>query len=633
MPRRCGIDGRAIWGERRGVPPVRPLCTRLNFFGLRAQIADRFRNSCLNGVIMRDPEYENQLDRDNLSPEAGEDGGNAEPIAASAAEPAVKNGFDSADLSEPAVKNGSDSADSAHRELSEDSDGVQSAPVDGAQAAEEPENLYSSAEADSVQPAVQKREESEREEEGEESLEAKLLAAQPRERLSFSARMAEAGYSVGRRYDAVKNAFLSYKSAEKRPKFLRTRFSKNSETFTVGKKLLAKLCLVSGYLRLFLALDPKAYNQQKFHHKDYTEVARYAKTPFMIKLSSDRQIRYAVELIDELMRANGFVPDESYVPKDQAGIFKSDHKNKPKVVYVGVPSAEAAESAAAQAASPIAAPIAAQQSAEDADDESDSDSDIGEPEAIDVKLPRRGRIFDKKGNRIGKLRKSVWYNEEGDAQGEFRKEETNVFLYRDDGRKAYLDSNKNVLTLDNRHIATIRTIAWLPILIIVLILAAATVLSVVLSAYFLSRSDDYAPVLFVANEDGTQWKDDENLPVFLNDTFGDNVIAPGMEGTYRFSLRNNNADALVFSLTFTEENEYGIGLQYRLKRDGVYIAGGTDYVASELLSVADMTIESDSATVFELEWRWDHNDATDTAAGENSASYTLNVAFLATIRS
>ena len=127
-----------------------------------------------------------------------------------------------------------------------------------------------------------------------------------RERLTFAEKMSEAGYVVGRRYDAVKNAFLSYKSTLKRPKPLHCRFSTNSETFTVGKKLLAKLVLVSGYLRLFVALDPKAYNEQKYHHKDYTEVARYEKTPLMIKLSSDRQEKYAVELIDDLMRANNF---------------------------------------------------------------------------------------------------------------------------------------------------------------------------------------------------------------------------------------------------------------------------------------------------------------------------------------
>ena len=182
--------------------------------------------------------------------------------------------------------------------------------------------------------------------------------------------------------------------------------------------------------------------------------------------------------------------------------------------------------------------------------------------------------------------------------------------------------------------ATIRRFGWLPILIIVIILAVATVLSAVLSSYFLSRSEnsDYAPVLFIAHEDGTQWQEQENLPVFLNERFGDSVIAPGMNGTYRFTLRNDNRHALVFSLAFDEENEYGIGLGYKLKRDGVYIAGETGHLQAPQLSVADMTIEAHSSTVFEIEWYWRDNDAADTAAGENGADYTLHISFTASVR-
>lgn len=99
-------------------------------------------------------------------------------------------------------------------------------------------------------------------------------AAAPR---NFAARMGDAGYVVGRRYDAIKNAFLSYRPAGKKGRSLRARITRGGETFGFGRTVIAKLCLVGGYLRLFLALDPKAYNVQKYHQKDYSEVARYAK--------------------------------------------------------------------------------------------------------------------------------------------------------------------------------------------------------------------------------------------------------------------------------------------------------------------------------------------------------------------
>ena len=251
------------------------------------------------------------------------------------------------------------------------------------------------------------------------------------------------------------------------------------------------------------------------------------------------------------------------------------------------------------------------------------------PDAIDVKLPRRGRVRNKKGERCGKIRRSVWYSEEGDTRGEFRKEERNVFLYSDKERRCYVDKNNNILALDHTYVATIHRTSWLPILIIVIILAIATVLSVVLGAYFLNRSVDYAPVLFIAHEDGTQWEDEEDLPVFVNETFGDAKVAPGMEGSYRFSLRNDNDDALVFSLLFEEENEYGIGLVYKLKRDGVYVSGAEGHLSPGELGVTEMTIEARSTTVFEIEWYWAHNDEVDTAAGEAAADYTLHIAFSA----
>lgn len=441
---------------------------------------------------------------------------------------------------------------------------------------------------------------------------AVMPTAASRSNSSFAERMGDAGYIAGRRYDAVKNAFLAYKTKDRRPKTVRSRITRSGETFYAGRKVLGKVCLVGGYLRLFLALDPKQYNVDKYHHKDYSEVVRYAKFPFMIKLSSDRQEKYAVELIDELLVLNGFVRDESYEEKDQANIFKKTRRKKAepqaaevRTVYVPVPAE--AEAAAAE--------------------------DIGEPESIDVKLPKRGTVLDKQGKRIGKVRKSVWRDEEETEQGVFVKEETNVFVYAGETRTGYVDKNDNILTLSNKYVATIRRAERFWILALVIFLVLVTLLTVILSAYFLTRSEnsDYAPVLFIASEDGTDWNDAEELPVFFNETFGDSKIAPGMKGSYRFTFENRNKNALEYSLQFSEENEYGISIVYRLKRDGAYISGAQDYVGAAQLGLEQLTVEASSSTVFELEWYWQDNDAADTVAGENSAVYSLTITLSAHI--
>ena len=250
-----------------------------------------------------------------------------------------------------------------------------------------------------------------------------------------------------------------------------------------------------------------------------------------------------------------------------------------------------------------------------------------------VRLPKRGSLLDGSGSRIGKIRKSIWYDGSGKEEGVFRKENESVYFYAGNERKGYVDRNNNVFyTEGDTYVATIRRFSWLPILLIIILLLIATLLSVVLGAYYFRRSDDYAPVLFIADEDGTEWSEERNLPVFENERFGDSVIAPGMSGTYRFMLRNENEDSLDFSLLFSETNAYEIGLCYKLKRDGVYLAGAEDaYVSVSELGRSDMTIEPESASLFELEWYWAHNDPIDTTAGENDADYTLYIRFDASV--
>ena len=256
---------------------------------------------------------------------------------------------------------------------------------------------------------------------------------------------------------------------------------------------------------------------------------------------------------------------------------------------------------------------------------------------IEVKCPKRGRVRDRAGTELGKLRRGVWYDNDKNRRGEFIKEDDkNVYLYEGENenrrRTGYVDKHNNIHTLQNEYVGTIvhaRT-PWL--LILCILLALITALTCILCAWALSRSESpYAPIIFATEEDGTNWEDREDLSVFYNQTFGDKVIVPGMTGAYRFRMQNNSPDPIVYSLTFSETNEYGIAMRYRLKRDGVYIAGEEGYVTVEELCLEDLSVEEESITLFELEWVWAHNDAVDTVAGENEAMYYLHIDFLAEV--
>lgn len=443
---------------------------------------------------------------------------------------------------------------------------------------------------------------------------------------SFSERMAEAGYITGRRYDAVKNAFLSYRSSDRKPKGVRTRLTHSGETFAAGRRVLGKLCLVGGYLRLFLALDPAAYAVEKYHHKDYTEVLRYARFPFMIKLSSDRQVRYAEELIGEVLRAAGYEPDPTYVPHDQANIFRRTWRRP--VSRAGEAVAGAAMALPGETASP--APSGESPSAGVDTDE----KDVGEPEQIDVRIPENGVVLNKLGERIGRIRRRVVYDDEGQETGVLRKEQTNVFLYENGERTAYLDRNDNLISLQDKYRATVRRRASVLILAL-LPLFFLTLISSVVGLYFLmwTGPSGYAPLLFVAGETGNEWHLEEELPVFYNETFGDNVVAPGMQGSYRFTFENRNADPLAYTLHFAEENPAGIGIVYRLKRDGAYLGETGEYVPLGELDMTDLTIEAESSSVFEIEWLWSHSDAVDTSAGLSQAQYRMRISLTAWVDS
>ena len=446
------------------------------------------------------------------------------------------------------------------------------------------------------------------------------------ESMTFAQRMSGAGYVTGRRYDAIKNELLRYRHP-RTGKGVRAKLSKTGENFSFGRKTLAMLRVSGATLRLFLALDPAKYSGGRYHHKDMSATARYARCPMLLRLTSDRQVRYAQELIGKLMRENGLEEDPDYVACDQAGAFGKPKRQKRVYVRVPAPASVAGargRSAAERAADPVAEEIAAAAPVQEAQ---------LPPEAVKARLPRRGSVYDRFGEKIGVLRRGVWYGAEKEEKGAFREQGEGVLYYPSgqDTALAYLDGNGNLLTSLHKHVATIKR-SRLPLLVLIVLCAALALLAVLLGALAVPHSaEPYAPTIFLTDEEGTHWSEQEDLSVFFNEEFGDAVIAPGMSGAYRFVFENANEDAVEYSLTFREENEYGIALKYRLVRDGAPVTG-EEYLPAGELGVTGLTLEARSSALFELQWYWEHNDEADTAAGAAGASYTLHIGLTAAVR-
>ena len=248
-----------------------------------------------------------------------------------------------------------------------------------------------------------------------------------------------------------------------------------------------------------------------------------------------------------------------------------------------------------------------------------------------ARLPRRATVVDEHGEKIGRVRKGVWYDAQDAELGRFAESEAGgVYLYAQDVRSGYVDGNDNIRTPAGAYVATLRYFNWgiLWLLILALLLAAA-LLGVGIG---LSRPAERAPVFFIVEDtdERASWSDMEDIPLFYGDGGYDEIV-PGMRGSYRFLFVNENEHSLVFSFDFDEENEYGIDLCFRLKRDGAYIRGEEGYIGPEDLSFADFTIEAQSESLFEVEWYWRDNDPVDTVAGENGAIYRLLIDFAAEV--
>ena len=96
-------------------------------------------------------------------------------------------------------------------------------------------------------------------------------------------------------YSAVKNALLSYKG-------VKARTSWNFESFNKGRIQCAKLNVKGSAFQVYLGLEPKEYNANKYHFVDVSDKPKLDQVPMLIKVKSERSLKYALELIEEMMK-------------------------------------------------------------------------------------------------------------------------------------------------------------------------------------------------------------------------------------------------------------------------------------------------------------------------------------------
>ena len=308
-------------------------------------------------------------------------------------------------------------------------------------------------------------------------------------------------------------------------------------------------------------------------------------------------------------------------PADMPVVSAKDDRAKDKG---GKKTANRAKKSDGQAAQTKAAAVDTQMTV--------SDENVGDGKR-GGRIPLVVSVRDGEGRKIGKVRSGVWYGDDGEKIGDFSVSEGEICLTEEGNRVAVLDKNDNLIDLKGGYVATIKRFPVLVCALIVVAVIALTAFFTCLGAYFMKSSDypDYAPTMFVTGDKNETFNGNQSLNVFYNDLFGGQKIVPGMKGSYAFTVRNDNADTIEFSLAFSCENDYGIDIAYSLSRDGAVIAGTDGKLSAEQISVEKLTLQPLSETVFVLDWEWRDNDAKDTHAGENAAQYKLNIVFTAQV--
>ena len=83
--------------------------------------------------------------------------------------------------------------------------------------------------------------------------------------------------------------------------------SKKSESYKKGNLSIAKLNIKGKTLNAYIALNPQDYENTKYVFEDASSVKAYLNYPMRLKLTSERQTKWAIELIEKFCAEKGLV--------------------------------------------------------------------------------------------------------------------------------------------------------------------------------------------------------------------------------------------------------------------------------------------------------------------------------------
>ena len=124
-----------------------------------------------------------------------------------------------------------------------------------------------------------------------------LERADSKSRIPFADKMIYLDKKTQEFYNEIMNKFKGLRK-------INIRISSKGVSYRLGRDLVAKLTIRGKTLRLHLALDVNAYDEKVYFQKYMGDVRSYVEVPFAVKIRSDRGLKNAMKLIDELVAIN-----------------------------------------------------------------------------------------------------------------------------------------------------------------------------------------------------------------------------------------------------------------------------------------------------------------------------------------
>ena len=110
-------------------------------------------------------------------------------------------------------------------------------------------------------------------------------------------------------YNEIKSEFLSYG--------FKSRISQKGDSFRLHRKLYCRMTVAGKTLKLYMALNPKDYENTTIPFKDASDMKKYQDVPFVFKAKSDLSIRRAKRLIED-MAGNDGIEQKKVVERNHA---------------------------------------------------------------------------------------------------------------------------------------------------------------------------------------------------------------------------------------------------------------------------------------------------------------------------